>query len=176
MDVFEAIKGRRSIRRFKQDPVPEEYVKKLLEAASWAPTAGNIQPWKFVVVKDPKLIDLIQKFSPGFIGRSPLVIVVCSDRERAYRLGGKLAGQYTAIVDCAMAAQNILLTAYSLGLGSCPIRSFAAAAVKELLEIPEGVEPELIIAIGYPDEAPKPPPRLPLEQISYLDSYGRRLE
>jgi len=73
-----------------------------------------------------------------------------------------------------MATQNILLAAYALGLGSCPIKSFAASAVKEILNIPEGVEPELIVAIGYPDESLKPPPRLPVSEVTYLNRYSEK--
>ena len=65
MNLFEAIKGRRSIRKFKPNSIPKEYIKTLLEAATWAPSAGNIQPWNFIVVDDPKTLDLIKKFSPA---------------------------------------------------------------------------------------------------------------
>jgi nitroreductase len=168
------LKERRSIRRFKPNPVPKEHIKFLLEAARWAPTAGNIQPWEFIVVKNPKTIDLVKKFSPGFIGRSPLVIAVCSNRRRASEVGGKLAAEYTSIVDCAMATQNLLLAAQSIGLGSCVIKSFASTALKEILDVPQGVEIELLVALGYPDEKPEPPPRLPLKKIVYLDKYDNR--
>ena len=171
-ELLEIIQARRSIRRFKPDPVPDEHIRLLLEAARWAPSAGNIQPWEFIVVKDPKTIDLLKKFSPGFIGRSPLVIAVCSNRARAAKAGGRLAAEYTSIVDCAMATQNMLLEAQALGLGSCVIKSFASAAIREILKVPEGVEVELLVAIGYPDEKPEPPPKLPIEKITHLNVYG----
>jgi len=72
-----------------------------------------------------------------------------------------------------MAAENMLLAAHALGLGACPVKSFSAAAVKEILELPDGIEPELILMIGYPDETPPVPPKHPLKEIAFLDKYGK---
>lgn len=83
MDVLDAIKGRRSIRCYKEDPIPDELIQKILEAARWAPSGGNIQPWKFIVVRDRILLDLLKKVSPGYLGDAPLAIVICSDKERS---------------------------------------------------------------------------------------------
>ncbi len=172
MDTLEAIFTRRSIRKFKKNPIPIEIVKKLLKAGKMAPSASNIQPWKFIVINKIKIIEAIKKVSPGFFGSPPLAIVVCSDRERAYRLGGIDSRDYTCIVDCAMAVENILLAAHSLGLGACPIRSFQPLAIKEILEIPNNIVPEIIIAIGYPLEKPKIPPKLSLKDIVFINKYG----
>lgn len=174
MDVLEAIKGRRSIRKYKLKPVEREIVKKLLEAAHWAPSGGNIRPWKFIVVEDSKMLEMIRKISPGYFGEAPLAILVCSDREKAYRVGGTLGRDYLSIVDCAMAAQNILLAAYAMGLGTCVVKSFSQKAMKEILEIPKDIEPELLIIVGYPDQTPSPPPRVPLSEIVYLNKYGEK--
>ncbi|MGQ9759466.1 MAG: DUF6092 family protein [Candidatus Methanomethylicaceae archaeon] len=172
MDVYEVIKGRRSVRNYKEEPVPDEVVEKLLDAARWAPSGGNIQPWRFVVVKDRDLLDLVRKVSPGYLGNAPLAIVICSDREWAYRVGGALAEEYLTVADCSMAAVNITLAAHALGLGTCIVKSFSHMAVKELLNIPKGVEPELMVIVGYPAEVPKLPPRNPLSKITYLNRYG----
>jgi len=172
LDVFEAIKGRRSVRKYKADPVSEELIEKILEAGRWAPSGSNIQPWEFIVINDPKILDMVRKFSPGSFGGAPLAILVCSDRERARKFGGPLGESYLAPVDCAMAVQNMLLAAYALGLGSCPIKSFSQTAVKEILEIPDHLEPELLIAIGYPTKNPSPPPKRPLSEIAHLNKYG----
>ncbi|MEM2321160.1 MAG: nitroreductase family protein [Candidatus Bathyarchaeia archaeon] len=173
MEVFEAIKGRRSIRRYKREKISREIIARLLDAARWAPSGGNIQPWLFIVIDDPKLLGAVRKVSPGLFGEPPLAILVCSNRERAYRMGGTLGRDYLTICDCAMAVQNMLLAAHALGLGSCVIKSFSHTAIRELLDIPEGVEPELLVAIGYPDEAPKPLPKIPLKEIVYLNGYGK---
>jgi nitroreductase len=175
LEVLEAIKDRRSIRRYKPDPVPDELIEKILDAGRWAPSGGNIQPWSFIVVKDPKILGMLQKVSPGYLGVAPLAIVVCSDRRKAFEMGGRLGRDYLTIADCAMAVENMLLAAHALGLGGCPIKSFSSVAVKEILEIPENVEPEFIVTLGYPDEKPSPPPRLALREISYLNRYGENL-
>ncbi|MBS7645464.1 MAG: nitroreductase family protein [Candidatus Bathyarchaeia archaeon] len=174
MDLFQVLASRRSVRRFKPDPVPEGLVEKLLNAGVCAPTAGNIQPWRFIVVDDPSTLEMIRKVSPGYFGGAPLAIIVCSDRGRSYELGGIVARDYLSIVDCAIAAGYILLAAQALGLGGCCIKSFSTPAVKEILEIPGGVEPELMLAIGWPDEQPMRPPKLGLEEITYRNVYGER--
>ncbi|MCS7131565.1 MAG: nitroreductase family protein [Hadesarchaea archaeon] len=174
MEIFEAIKGRRSIRKYKPQPIPDEAVEKILEAGRWAPSGGNIQPWKFIVVKDPATLEMIRKVSPGYLGIAPLAIVVCSDKQRAFQAGGRLGRDYMTIADCAMAVQNMLLAAYALGLGTCVVKSFSPIAVKEILEIPDGIEPELIVVVGYPDERPAVPHRFSVEEITYLDKYGNK--
>lgn len=174
MNVFEAIKGRRSIRKYKTKPVDRELVKKLLEAARWAPSAGNIQPWLFIVIDDPNFLEAIRMVSPGYFGQAPLAILICSNKEKAHKIGGTLGRDYLTIADCAMAAQNILLAAYALGLGTCVIKSFSHTAIKEILEIPEGIEPELLVVVGYASETPNPPPKLPLSDIVYLNKFGEK--
>ena len=149
MDIFEAIEGRRSVRKYKSKPVERELTEKLLNAACWAPSGGNIQPWKFIVLEDRTTLEMVRKISPGYFGETPLAILVCSDKMRAHRVGGTLGRDYLSISDCAMATQNILLAAYALGLGTCVVKSFSHAAMKEILEIPEGIEPELLVVVGY---------------------------
>lgn len=178
MDVRDAIRGRRSVRKFKIDQIEEELVKKILEAGRWAPSGSNMQMWgtrKFVVVKDRITLDMIRKVSPGYLGTTPLAIVVCSDRKVAHEKCGKLGRDYLTIADCAMAVENMLLMAYSLGLGACTVKSFSSTAIKHILEIPEGVEPELMVVIGYPSKKPSTPPKIALEEITYLDRYGDKL-
>lgn len=174
MDVFEAVKGRRSVRRYKTDVVPKELIEKMLDAARWAPSGGNIQPWKFIVISDRNLLELIRKVSPGYLGEAPLAILVCSDKEKAYRIGGTLGRDYLSVADCAMAVENMLLAAYALGLGTCVVKSFSRVAVKEMLEIPEDIEPELLVIIGYPAQTPTPPARIALEEIAYVNKYGQK--
>jgi nitroreductase len=174
MDVFEAILSRRSVRRYKANPVPERFIEKILDAARWAPSGSNIQPWKFIVVSDRNLLEVIRKMSPGYLGETPLAILVCSDREKEYRDGGTLGRDYMSVADCSMAVENMLLAAHALGLGTCVVKSFSRFAVKEMLEIPDGVEPELLVVVGYAAHAPKPPTRIPLREITFLNKYGRK--
>ena len=174
MDVFEAIKNRRSVRKYKPELVPKDLVQKILEAAVRAPSASNIQPWNFIVIKDKKVLDMVRKISPGYFGDAPLAILVCSDKERAYKLGGELGRDYLTVADCALAVQNMLLAAYASGLGTCIVKSFSSTTIKHILEIPDGIEPELLVIVGYPDQSPKPPLRRPLQEITYLNRYGEK--
>jgi nitroreductase len=176
MDVFEAIKGRRSVRKYSPKPVKRETILKMLEAARWAPSGSNIQPWLFIVVEDHGILEMVRKISPGYFGEAPLAILICSDKKRAQKMGGALGRDYLTIADCAMAAEHIQLGAYALGLGTCVVKSFSHGAMREILEIPEGIEPELLIIVGYPESIPAPPRRIPLNDMVYLNKFGERLQ
>ena len=164
MEVLEAIRTRRSIRSFKAKPIPDEKAMKILEAARWAPSGGNKQPWTFVYVKDPEVLRMVKNCSPGFYGEAAAAIVI----------GIKGRPRETALLDVGFAAENICLAAHSLGIGSCPIASFTKEAIRMILNAPEDWEPVLIISLGYPDEIPKPPPRKPLSELVYLNFFGRK--
>jgi len=170
MDIFEAIKGRRSIRQFTDEPIGKDALEKLLDAARWAPTASNQQRWRFVVVTSPSVKDLVRKFAPGIFAMPAAFIVICVKKA----LDAKPLAEVTYLADCAIAAQNIMLAAYGMGIGTCVVLSYAKAAIAEILNIPEGVEPLLVLTLGYPAEAPEPPPRLELNQIAFMDEYGEK--
>ena len=169
MDVFQAIKARRSIRQFTDEPIGKEALEKLLDAARWAPTASNQQRWRFVVVTSPSVKKLIKKFAPGIFVMPSAFIVICAEKEA----GAKPWDEATYLADCAIAAQNIMLAAWEMGIGSCPALSYAKVAIQEILNLPEDVEPLLIVTLGYPAEDPEPPPRLELNQIAFIDEYGK---
>lgn len=173
MELEKAILGRRSIRKFTDKPIEKSVLKELLGAGIWSPTAGNIQPWAFICVTNPEVIHKIRVVSPGMFWNTTAVICVCSDQEKASKSAAK-EGKILSLFDCAMAAQNILLRAYDLGLGSCVIRSFNQAAVRELLSAPEHIQPELLIITGYPDQAPKTPRRK--TDVIFWEEYGQRGE
>ena len=169
MNVFEAIKSRRSIRQFTDEPVGKDVLEKLLDAARWAPTASNQQRWRFIVVTSPPVKGLIKKFAPGIFDIPAAFIVICV--EKASDVNHWVEATYLA--DCAIAAQNIMLAACEMGLGTCVALSYAKVAITEILDTPENIEPLLIVTIGHPAEAPEPPPRLELNQIAFLDEYGK---
>jgi len=167
LDLLSAIRERRSIRSYKPDPVPLEMMEKLIDAGRWAPTGGNRQYWKFIAVTDPGVMKMVKRVSPMMWGESPAAILVCLDLDRsslseeARRGYGELAG---------FPSQNIMLAAHALGLGSCAIGGFNRQAVREILDVPDDMDPLLLITLGYPGEAPEPKPRRPLSEIAYLDS------
>lgn len=169
MNVLEAIKARRSIRQFTDEPIGREALEKLLDAARWAPTASNQQRWRFVVVTSPSVKRLIKKFAPGIFIMPAAFIVICVEKEP----GTNPWAEATYLADCAIAAQNIMLAAWEMGIGSCPALSYAKVAVQEILNLPEDIEPLLIVSLGYPAEDPTPPPRLELSQIAFVDEYGK---
>ena len=169
MDVLEAIKQRRSIRQFTDEPIGKDALERLLDAARWAPTASNQQRWRFVVVTSPSVKELIKKFAPGIFVMPAVFIVICVEKAP----DANPWAEATYLADCAIAAQNIMLAAYEMGIGSCPALSYAKVAISEILNIPEGIEPLLVITLGYPAEDPEPPPRMALEQIAFVDEYGK---
>ena len=169
MDVLKAIKQRRSIRQFTDEPIEKDVLERLLDAARWAPTASNQQRWRFVVIASPSVKELIRKFAPGIFAMPAAFIVICVEKAP----DAKPWDEVTYLADCAIAAQNVMLAAYEMGIGSCVALSYAKVAIKEILSLPDDVEPLLIVTLGYPAEAPEPPPRLQLNQIAFMDEYGK---
>lgn len=173
MDVFEAIKGRRSIRAFESRNVPDELIEKLIDAACWAPSAGNIQPWEFVVVRKPEIKRMLAEaaLNQSFIEEAPVVIVVCANENRSMQGYGVRGKTLYCIQDTAAAIQNIHLTAYSLGLGTCWVGAFKEEKAKEILKAPQGIRPVAIIPVGYPAETPPPRNRRPTSQIVHYETF-----
>ena len=173
MDVLEAIKGRRSIRAFKSQAVSTEMVERLIDAARWAPSAGNIQPWEFIIVRNPEIKRNLAKaaLNQSFIEEAPVVIVVCADEIRSSQGYGFRGKTLYCIQDTAAATQNIHLAAYSLGLGTCWVGAFNEEEARKILEIPQGVRPVAIIPVGYPAEKPPARNRRPLNQIIHYEKF-----
>ena len=163
--VLETIKSRRSIRSFLDKPVPPELLQALLEAARWAPSGSNNQPWAFLVIQEPANIRKIKMFSPGLGGDPSALLILCSDHS---------VEASTAIMDVSMATQNVMLVATEIGLGSCCVRSLNQGALQLLLKLPSHMVPELTISLGYPAESPKPPGRRPLEEMVHWEEFGGR--
>ncbi|MEM0241045.1 MAG: nitroreductase family protein [Thermosphaera sp.] len=164
--LINVIKTRRTIRKFKRNvKVPKEVIEKILDIARWSPSGSNAQEWRFVVVMDEKLLKAMKMFSPGWLGEAPAAIVVCADRDWSYRVAGVLGRDRMYLVDVGIVVQTIALLAHAMGLGTNIIMSFSREAISELLSIPHSWEAVVIMAIGYPDEEPKPPPRRPLSEL-----------
>jgi len=173
MDLLEAIKGRRSVREFKPDPVKDEDLKRILEAGRWAPSAGNCQPIELVVVKDPSVKQQLATaaLEETFIAEAPVVIVVCANMPRTSWRYGRRGEELYCIQDTAAATQNMLLTAYSLGYGTCWVGAFDDDAVAEVIRVPPGVRPVAIIPLGRPAERPSPPSRRSLSEIVHENGF-----
>ncbi len=139
MELLEAIMERRSVRVFKKQDLPEELVEKIIDSARRAPSAGNVQPWEFLVARQEATRQRLANaaFNQTYIKEAPVVIVVCADEKRAQQAYGDRGKNLYCIQDTAAAIQNILLTACSLGLGSCWVGAFREEAVKEVINAPE---------------------------------------
>jgi nitroreductase len=173
MEIFEAIKNRRCIRAFKKKELPPGTIEKLIDAARWAPSAGNVQPWEFVVAvsEDMKRALSLAAFGQKDIEDSSVVIVVCANEKRAEESYGERGKTLYCLQDTAAAIQNILLTAYSLGFGSCWVGAFKEDQVRELISAPKNIRPVALIPIGYPEEKPAARSRRPLSEIMHRETY-----
>jgi nitroreductase len=173
LDLFKAIKQRRSVRAYTREDVSEEEVKKLIEAARWAPSAGNIQPWRFVIVRDVEVKRKLAEaaLNQTFIEEAPVVIVVCADEVRSSRGYGNRGATLYCIQDTAVATQNILLAAHALGLGTCWVGAFREELVKKALNAPMNMRPAAIIPVGHAAERPRAPSRRSLEEIVHHETF-----
>jgi nitroreductase len=171
--VLALLKARRSIRRYRPDPVPDEMVEELLEAGRWAPSASNRQPWHFIVVRDPAILQEVAQHAAYFfirwahVAEAPLLIVLCGEaRNRVYR-------QFLH-EDVGLAGSQIMLQAKALGLGTCWIGGLDRKAIRGVLKVPDHVEIVGLLTVGFPAEDPNPPARKPLAEIVHYDVYGNR--
>ncbi len=157
MNVYEAICKRRTVRRFKQDPLPREVLDKLIDAARLAPSAANLQPSEYIAVTKPGLVDRV--FSTlswaGYIvprgnppeGEKPVAYIVVLTNKKKTMMSG--------VSDAAAAIENILLTAGEEGIGSCWLGSIKKEDLQQILEIPEHCVIDSVVALGYPRESPR---------------------
>jgi len=174
MDVLEAIKGRRSIRAYKNEEVPAQIVQKLIEAACWAPSAGNIQPWEFIIVRKREIKRRLAEAALGqtFIEEAPVVIVVCANENRIVQRYGIRGKELYCVQDTAAAVQNIHLAAYSLGLGTCWVGAFDEEEARKILETPREIRPVAVVPVGHPAESPTAPNRRPQNEIVHYETFG----
>lgn len=145
-----------SCRRFTAASVEEDKLAFIIEAGRWAPSAGNLQPWRFVIVRDLAARKALAgaAFRQGFLAsEAPVVIVVCAVPAESARVYGERGATLYCIQDTAAAAQSMLLAATEVGLGSCWVGSFDEGAVASALGLAEGIRPVAMIAIGHPAEA-----------------------
>ncbi len=171
MDFYEAVKHRLSVRAYKPDSVPAEALNRILEAGRLAPSAKNLQPWRFIVIKDQSVRERLVPACRGqkFVGQAPVVICACAVEAEAW---GGMGGYWSAdVVDVTIALEHMILAAAAEGLGTCWIGAFVEKEVKEVLGIPEGVKPVALTPLGYPAKESAPRPRKPLSEIVCYDRF-----
>ncbi len=172
MNLIDIIKKRRSIRSFTAQKVEREKLQLILEAAMYAPSAVNKQPWQFIVVNDRQIMNKIMEVHPNskMLNTANLCILICGDLQQQHDTGYWIA-------DCAAATENMLLAASSLGLGSCWVgiypREARMLAMREIFSLPLHIEAFAVVALGYPAEDKKTPERFHSEKI-YFNQWGKK--
>ena len=174
MDVFECIRTRRSIRRYKSSPVEWEKIGRILEAGKAAPSAGNLQNWKFIVILDPAVRKRIAEIclKQEWMAEAPVHIIIVAEPEKGKWFYGLRGEKLYTVQGCSAAAQNMLLAAHSLGLGSCWVGAFDEESLRSAVFMPQEVRPQAVITIGYPDEVVPEPPEFTLENVMFFRNYG----
>jgi nitroreductase len=182
MDTLECIKARRSVRKYKSDPVPPEKLNEVLEAFRLAPSWANLQPWELVVVTDPamkeKLQDTLPKGNPArsAMVQAPVVIAVCGVKGKSgmYKNEAVTALGDWFMFDLGIAAQNLCLAACALGLGTVHAGYLDHQKASELLGLPPDRTVVELVPLGFPDHEPKNPGRKALAEFVHRDQYGKR--
>ncbi len=189
MEILEVIKTRRSIRRYQTTPVDEKTIEFVLEAARWAPSWANTQCWRFIVVRDnnikAELANSLMKVEGGdtlvdnpsirAISSAPVVIVACAELKKSgYELGEPATdkGDYWYMYDVALAMQNLVLAAHSVGLATVHVGLFDAKKAADILGVPEGFCVVSMTPLGYPDQVRDPRPRKELSEIVFYDKFN----
>ncbi len=182
MDLMDAIRGRRSIRKYKPDPVPESALRALMEAIRWTPSWSNTQCWEVIVVEDPKvrseLSTALRETNPALssMTEAPLILILCGKKG----ISGYSKGQpRTAkgdwlMFDVGLAMQSLCLAAYGLGLGTVIIGSFDHKKAEEIIGSPPNVEVVAMTPLGYPATGGGSPKRKEISEFVYKERYGKK--
>ncbi|MCS7186848.1 MAG: nitroreductase family protein [Armatimonadetes bacterium] len=174
MDFFEVLRRRYSVRAYKPDPIDEDTLTKILEAVNSAPSAGNLQAYEVIVVRDPERKRQLARASwdQMFIAQAPVVLVFVANPERNRRYGKRGAELY-CLQDATIACSYAQLAAVALGLGSCWIGAFDDDAVRKVVEIPPTMRPVAILPIGVPADMPETRERRPLSDLVHEEQLGK---
>ena len=176
--VFELLKTRRVVRSFTDEPVSDDHLWKIAQAARWASSAGNRHIHKFLIIRDPRKIELVRAFSPGMLVSPPALIMILTDHEAAAREQLQLENDYANWVDVGTAAMNMMNMAHALGLGACPVTSFSKSGVAAALGLPDHLIPQLLLMVGHPKPVPRQeregaPKPLTTRDLTFWEEPGR---
>jgi len=176
-DILDIIKSRRTIKYYLPKFISWESVSRILDAGRHAPSSGNIQNWKFIVVFEHDQKQALAKaaYEQYDIAMAGVLIVVCAEPEKGERYYGMRGERLYTVQNCAAAIQNMLLEAHSLDLGTTWIGAFDEEEVKSLCKIPPEIRPQAIIAVGYPKDVPPKPPKYPLETVVYFHRWRNKM-
>lgn len=171
MEFYEVIRERKSVRKYKPDPISDEVLNRILEAGRIAPSAKNIQPWHFIVIKNPEIKEQVAEASRGqrFMAQAPIILCGCALEDIAW---GSMGGYMSSFaVDLAIGMDHMILAAANEGLGTCWIGAFDEKDVKKILNVPDNVRIVALTPIGYPAEEPRDRGRKLLKEIVSYDKY-----
>jgi nitroreductase len=173
VDVFEAIKKRRSVRAYTSEKVSEEDVERLIEAARLAPSAGNIQPWEFVKVTNAETKRRLSDAAlhQTFIEKAPVVIVVCADVARSSWGYGSRGTNLYCLQDTAAATENMIVAAQALGLATCWVGAFHEDEVAGVINAPRNVRPVAIVLVGRPAEKASTRTKRSMSEILHYETF-----
>jgi len=175
--LLSIIRKRRSVRKYLKKDLPDFLLDKIFESTRFAPSAGNYQPWEFIVVKseDMKKDLIAAAYNQNWMIEAPVFIIACVNMRLAAAVYGERGARLYGIQAVACAIENMLLTAESLGLGTCWVGAFSEVVVGRILECPEYVRPCAIITVGYPAEEPKMPPKQSIQEYVHIETLGETL-
>ena len=177
MDALDCIKTRRSIRKYADAPIEFEKVGEVINAGLNAPSAGNVQDWKFILVTELEVRQQISEacLQQYWMQSAPVHIVVCVQPEKSERFYGERGRRVYSLQNCAAAVENMLLAANACGLGACWIGAFHEGMLRTALNIPDSVIPQAVITLGYADESPLSPPKLTMENVVFVEKWGNKI-
>ncbi len=174
MDFYYVLKTRRSVRKYRSDPIPKDVLDRVLDAARRAPSGSNRQPTRYVLVEDQEARKRLAELchNQHFIAEAPVVVVACGGEIPSNR--GGYMGRYSMLVDVAIAVDHLTLAARAEGLGTCWIGAFDNAAIKDFLDAPEEVQVVALTPLGYPQDDPfkETKDRLPLSELICKERWG----
>ncbi|HID07416.1 MAG TPA: nitroreductase [Armatimonadetes bacterium] len=173
MDFFEAVAQRHSIRAYKPDPLPDDILQRILETINAAPSAGNLQGYEVVVVRDPERKRMLARaaFGQNFIAQAPVVLVFLQNPRRSASRYGQRGATLYSLQDATIACTFAHLAATALGLGSCWVGAFDDDAVASAVEAPSDMRPVAVLPIGYPDERPWATGRRRLDDLIHWEAF-----
>jgi len=176
MDTLDCIESRRSIRRFLDIPIEVEKIGNILDAGRFAPSSGNVQDWRFILIANKEQIEQTAKacYEQYWIAQAQAIIVVAVQPERTEKYYADHGEKYS-LLNGGACIQNMLLAAHHQGLGACWVGAFEDEMLKRDLGVPDNVIIAGVIPLGYADEKVPVPPRLTLENVTFLGEWGNRV-
>lgn len=184
MDVLEAIRGRRSIRKYNPDPIPDEVLDEVLEAVRWSPSWANTQCWEVIVIREPeikaKVAGTLPPGNPALssVRDAPVLLVFCAIRNLSgFKRGAAMTDKGDWFMfDIGVAMENLCLAAHSLGLGTVIVGLFDANKVESLLGVPENISVLAMTPLGYPQKEVSAPRRKELADFVHFETYRKSQE